>query len=73
MTPEQQLQDGAEFNKASYSGAQDSCVAIGRLPGMVGAQDTKEDPDSKRRTTLAFSAETFTAFLDKVKRGGYDH
>ncbi len=57
----------ATYHKSTRSSAAGNCVAVGFAVGWVGIQDTKQDPDSTRRTTLAFPAATFRAFLDAVK------
>lgn len=72
MNPEQRLRTAARFRKSRHSGAQDSCVAIGTSEDWVGVQDTKEHPDSRQRTTLAFSRNVFTTFLNTIKNGHYD-
>ena len=57
----------ATYTKSSRSTASGNCVAVGQAGGWVGVQDTKQGPDHTRRTTLAFPAATFSAFLDAVK------
>lgn len=59
----------AIYHKSTRSTATGNCVAIGHAGGWVGVQDTKQGPDSTRRTTLALPAATFCAFLDAVKTG----
>jgi Domain of unknown function (DUF397) len=58
---------GATYHKSTRSSASGNCVAIGYASGWVGIQDTKQGPDSTRRTTLAAPATAFAAFLDAVK------
>jgi hypothetical protein len=60
---------GATYHKSTRSGGTGNCVAVGHAGDWVGIQDTKHGPDSTRRTTLAFPAATFAAFLDAVKVG----
>lgn len=60
---------GATYHKSTRSTATGNCVAVGHASGWAGLQDTKQCPDSARRTTLAFPAAAFCAFLDAVKAG----
>jgi hypothetical protein len=60
---------GATYHKSTHSTAAGNCVAVAHADGWVGVQDTKQDRDSTRRTTLAFPAATFSGFLDVVKTG----
>jgi hypothetical protein len=60
---------GATYHKSTRSTAAGNCVAVGYAGGWVGVQDTKQGPDSTRRTTVALPAATFCAFLDAVKVG----
>jgi hypothetical protein len=57
----------ATYRTSTRSTAAGNCVTVGHAEGWVGIQDTKQGPDSTRRTTLAVPAATFTAFLDEVK------
>jgi hypothetical protein len=57
----------ATYHKSTRSTGTGNCVAVGYSGGRVGIQDTKQGPDSTRRTTLAVPAATFAAFLDAVK------
>ncbi|MGH3962661.1 MAG: DUF397 domain-containing protein [Pseudonocardiaceae bacterium] len=57
----------ATYTKPTRSGAAGNCVAVGYDGGWIGIQDTKQRPDSTRRTTLVFPAASFAAFLDAVK------
>ncbi|MGH3776319.1 MAG: DUF397 domain-containing protein [Pseudonocardiaceae bacterium] len=59
----------ATYRKSTRSTGTGNCVAVGYAGDWVGVQDTKQDPDSTRRTTLALPAVTFAAFLDAVKTG----
>jgi hypothetical protein len=59
----------ATYTKSTRSSAAGNCVAVGHAGGWVGIQDTKQGSDSTRRTTLAFPAATFAAFLDAMKTG----
>jgi Domain of unknown function (DUF397) len=58
---------GATYTKSSRSTAAGNCVAVGHAGGWVGVQDTKQGPDSTRRTTVALPVAIFCAFLDAVK------
>jgi hypothetical protein len=60
---------GATYHKSTRSTATGDCVAVGHAGDWVGVQDTKHGPDSTRRTTLAFPAAAFAAFLVAVKAG----
>jgi hypothetical protein len=44
-------------------------VLVGAAGGWVGIQDSKEHPDSTRRTTLAIPQQQWAAFLHAVKAG----
>ena len=68
VAPSAALAD-ATYTKSTRSSAAGNCVAVGLACGWVGVQDTKQGPDSTRRTTLAFPPATFAAFLDAVKTG----
>ena len=57
------------YRKSSRSSGAQSCVAIGHAAGWTGVQDTKEDADSRQRTTLAVPAQQFAAFVTAVKDG----
>ncbi|MGH3695718.1 MAG: DUF397 domain-containing protein [Pseudonocardiaceae bacterium] len=59
----------ATYTKSTRSTSTGNCVAIGYAGGWVGVQDTKQGPDSTRRTTVALPAATFCTFLDAVKIG----
>ena len=59
----------ATYTTSTRSSAAGTCVAVGYADGWVGIQDTKQGPDSTRRTTVALPAATFCAFLDAVKVG----
>ncbi len=46
------------------------CVEVGQLPdGVVAVRDSK---DPRRRTSLVFTPEEWTAFLGGVKNGEFD-
>ncbi|MEO7195492.1 MAG: DUF397 domain-containing protein [Pseudonocardiaceae bacterium] len=60
---------GAHYRKSSRSSGAQACVAIGHAAGWTGLQDTKEHPDSSRRTTLAVPGRQFAAFLTAVRGG----
>ncbi len=66
VTPPAALID-TTYRKSTHSSASGNCVAVGQAGGWVGVHDTKQGPDRTRRTTLAFPAVTFCAFLDAVK------
>ncbi|MGH3897890.1 MAG: DUF397 domain-containing protein [Pseudonocardiaceae bacterium] len=59
----------ATYQKSTRSTGTGNCVAVGRAGGWVGVQDTKQGPDSTRRTTVALPAAVFCTFLDAVKAG----
>ncbi|MGH3695720.1 MAG: DUF397 domain-containing protein [Pseudonocardiaceae bacterium] len=59
----------ATYTKSTRSTGTGNCIAVGHAGGWVGVQDTKQGPDSTRRTTLALPAAIFGAFLDAVKTG----
>jgi Domain of unknown function (DUF397) len=59
----------ATYHKSTRSTGTGNCVAVGYADQWVGIQDTKQGPDSTRRTTVAVPAVTFCAFLDAVKTG----
>ena len=58
---------GATYYKSTRSSAAGSCVAVGHAGDWVGVQDSKQGPDSTRRTTVALPVAAFCAFLDAVK------
>jgi len=59
----------AHYRKSSRSSGAQECVAIGHAAGWTGVQDTKEHPDSGRRTTLAVPTQHFAAFLTALAGG----
>ncbi|MGH3803698.1 MAG: DUF397 domain-containing protein [Pseudonocardiaceae bacterium] len=59
----------ATYQKSTHSTSTGNCVAVGHTGEWVGIQDTKQGPDSTRRTTVAVHAATFCAFLDAVRTG----
>jgi len=59
----------APYRKSSRSSATGSCVMVGAASGWVGIQDSKEHPDSTRRTTLATSHQQWATFLHAIKNG----
>ncbi|MGH3826878.1 MAG: DUF397 domain-containing protein [Pseudonocardiaceae bacterium] len=67
--PGSEVLRGARYHKSSRSSGAQECVAIGHAAGWTGLQDTKEHPDSGRRTTLAVSGRQFAAFLTAVRDG----
>jgi hypothetical protein len=66
VAPPAALADAA-YTKSTRSGATGNCVAVGYTAGWIGVQDTKQGPDSTRRTTVALPAAAFSTFLDAVK------
>jgi Domain of unknown function (DUF397) len=68
VVPQAALAD-ATYTKSTRSTSTGNCVAVGHAGEWVGIQDTKQGPDSTRRTTVALPASTFCAFLDAVKTG----
>ncbi|MGH3426579.1 MAG: DUF397 domain-containing protein [Pseudonocardiaceae bacterium] len=66
VAPSAALAD-ATYQKSTRSTASGNCVAVGHAGDWVGVQDTKQSPDSARRTSLAFPAATFAVFLDALK------
>lgn len=70
-TAGEMLRTSARFRKSSYSSGAQDCVAIGHAAGHTGIQDTKESPETSERTTLAFEAGTFSAFVQDVKAGRF--
>lgn len=59
----------ARYRKSSRSSGAQECVAIGHAAGWTGVQDTKEDADSRQRTTLAVPTQQFAAFVTAMKDG----
>ena len=59
----------APYRKSSRSTGTGSCVLVGAASGWVGIQDSKEHPDSTRRTTLATPHQHWATFLLAVKNG----
>lgn len=59
----------APYTKSTRSGGTGNCIAVGSAGGWVGVQDTKQSPDSTRRTTVAVPVAAFAAFLDAVRTG----
>ncbi len=59
----------ATYTTSTRSGGTGNCVAVGRAGEWIGIQDTKQGPDSTRRTTVTLPAATFSTFLDAVKAG----
>ncbi|MBV9143572.1 MAG: DUF397 domain-containing protein [Pseudonocardiales bacterium] len=66
VAPQAALAD-ATYHKSTRSSAAGNCVAVGRAGDWVGVHDTKHGSEGIRRTTLAFPAAVFAAFLDAVK------
>ncbi len=56
----------APYRKSSRSSGTGSCVMMGSAGGWVGIQDSKEHPDSTRRTTLATPHRQWATFLHAV-------
>ena len=59
------------WHKSSYSGSssgQSDCVEVAQLSGNVGVRDSKA-PDIPH---LAFGADDWRRFADRVKRGEHD-
>lgn len=59
----------ATYTTSTRSGGTGNCVAVGRAGEWIGIQDTKQDPDSSRRTTVALPAAAFSTVLDAMKAG----
>jgi hypothetical protein len=59
---------GVQWHKSSYSNAGNQCVEVARIGGAVAVRDSKNPGGGH----LTFSATEWEAFLDSVKRGGYD-
>ena len=59
----------ATYRKSTRSGGTGNCIAVGYAGGWVGVQDTKQGPDSARRTIVAVPAAVFCTFLDAVRTG----
>ncbi|MGH3687272.1 MAG: DUF397 domain-containing protein [Pseudonocardiaceae bacterium] len=59
----------ATYHKSTRSTGTGNCVAVGYAGGWIAIQDTKQDPDSTRRTTVVVPAAIFSAFLDAVRTG----
>jgi uncharacterized protein DUF397 len=60
---------GAVWRKSARSGQTGNCVEVAtNLPGFVPVRDTKDRDGG----TLAFSSESWTAFIDGVKGGEFD-
>ncbi|MDQ3762081.1 MAG: DUF397 domain-containing protein [Actinomycetota bacterium] len=57
----------APYRKSSRSSGTGSCVMVGSAGGWVGIQDSKEHPDSTRRSTLATPHRLWATFLHAVK------
>ncbi|MGQ0718958.1 MAG: DUF397 domain-containing protein [Pseudonocardiales bacterium] len=59
----------ATYAKSARSTGTGNCVAVAYAEQWVGIQDTKQGPDSTRRTTLAVPIAAFSAFLDAARTG----
>jgi len=57
----------ASYRKSDRSTATGNCVMVGSAAGWVGIQDSKEHPDSTRRTTLTTPHQHWATFLHAVK------
>ncbi len=57
----------APYRKSSRSTGTGNCVLVGAADGWVGIQDSKEHPDSTRRTTLTTPHQHWATFLHAVK------
>ena len=68
-TPDAAVLAHAPYRKSSRSTGTGSCVMVGSAGGWVGIQDSKEHPDSTRRTTLAIPHQHWATFLHAVKNG----
>ncbi len=72
-TPDAASLAHTSYRKSSYSSGTGSCVLVGSAGGRVGIQDSKEHPDSTRRTTLATSRHQWATFLQAVKDDRLPH
>ncbi len=66
-TPDAAALAHATYRKSNRSSGTGSCVMVGAAGGWVGIQDSKEHPDSTRRTTLAIPHQQWATFLHAVK------
>ncbi len=71
-TPDAAALAHATYRKSSRSSGTGSCVMVGSAGGWVGIQDSKERPDSTRRTTLAIPHQQWVTFLHVVEDGQFD-
>jgi hypothetical protein len=60
---------GAQWHKATRSGANGNCVEVANnLPGVVAVRDTKD----RNGGTLQFTPEEWVTFLGGLRRGEFD-
>jgi hypothetical protein len=57
-----------QWRKSSHSGGGNQCVEVAEVDGAYAVRDSK-NPGAGH---LAFSASTWMAFLEAVKRGGFE-
>lgn len=70
--PQVEALRAGRYVKSSYSPNASDCVMLYAAGGWVGVQDSKEYHSTPRneRTTLAFTADGFAAFLNGVRVHG---
>jgi Domain of unknown function (DUF397) len=66
--PQVHVSADVQWRKSSYSNAGNQCVEVARIGGAVAVRDSKNPGGGH----LTFKATEWEAFLDSVRRGGYD-